>query len=590
MKFLFLFALLSQIPVDPIVPEFRPGKVFPDAPNDAAYAAATYLKSALEAEFKTARPAGYQAHASNLRFISLYNLSTHGSRRKFNSKTGEIEQFSPLDDMTRVLLFVVNQLNRINPPATLIRIKDDLYALHYDSPGWTAESWDSMASEDAYFKREWIEDPTWDYLTAWTYTQYPIMRADQFISISTVPPHYYNLLGLPKTLKEFYDLTIHIDEKFLATNNLINAGVKVDGLTVTLNNRRLEYRPGAFPAFTSHDVINDKGRKNALRQLDVIGGSIHDLDIDGQEHIARNRCGFWIGFLNDAKGNRVDFVPTTIANDENFRDRTVIPGRSCITCHDQGIKSFSSDQAKLLESRVIELRTTQPQDAVALAGRYDEKALQRAITNEQANFRLVIEDIVGTTPEKIAFMYSVLWKQYKEERVGLHQYALECGLSDAGLIALSVPSIDPNLLYLISQPKATLSRGVVEDTFNQVMLLRGKPVAPAGRMPMPAIDPAKIKRVAVAEPEEVTTISKIEIAPAQAIGDTRDTQFTIKTKNPVSIKSYVKSNKVFLSSDQESKTEHVINIRLTAEQDGFAQSVELELSNGKQIKIPIVLK
>jgi len=115
-------------------------------------------------------------------------------------------------------------------------------------------------------------------------------------------------------------------------------------------------------------VINSKGKKNALRQLDVIGGDIHKLDIDGQEHVFELGNGLWGGFLNDAKGNRVDEVPVTIANDDNFRDHRVIAGRSCITCHDLGIKPFASDQAKLLENQVVTLRTINPHDAIALAG------------------------------------------------------------------------------------------------------------------------------------------------------------------------------------------------------------------------------
>jgi hypothetical protein len=451
--------------------EFRPNKQISDSPDSVVYHAVEYLQKVAEAEKLTARS---DRQSTKLRFISLYNIPVSGSRR--NAK-GVIEQYNQLDEMVKVLIFTVNQLNRINPPATLIKVKDDLFAISIDSPGWTTDAWDKLASKDVYFKREWIDESLWKYLTYYTYTQYPIMRCDQFVSISTVPPDYYNLLGLPETYDDLVKL-LGIQEKLLTDAYRIKAGVKTDNLTVTINNRILERRQGAFDLWSSNDVVNSKQRKNALRQLDVIGGDIHKLDIDGQEHVFELGWGGWGGFLNDAKGKRVDEVPIAIARDDNYRDYRVIAGRSCLTCHDLGIKSFSSDQDTLLKNQVIQLRTIHSQDAIALSARYDGNFVQRMIKTDQDNYRASIENLVGVSPEKIASMYSNVWRIYNEQRVTLHQAAIETGLSNDGLIATIVPSIDPNLLKFLElddnkQPR-TLSRDVFEDVFDDLMLLRGK--------------------------------------------------------------------------------------------------------------------
>ncbi len=552
-------------------PEFRPGQALPKSPDEVAYDAAQFLARAIDAERK--QPGnGTGLHASTLRFLSLYSVPAKGVRRKLGTKGNETEVYSPLDDMVQVLLFAVNQVNRRNPPVTLIRVKPDLFAVYLDGPGWSTESWDKLASKDVYFRREWVEESTWNYLTSYG-TQYPIMRADQFVSLATVAPDYYNLLGLPATVKDLYK-ELGIDEKLLAESYRIKAGVKTDALTVTLNNRILERRQGAFDVWSSNDVINSKGRKNALRQLDVIGGDIHKLDIDGQEHVFELGWGGWGGFLNDAKGNRVDEVPITIASDENYRDRRVIAGRSCITCHDLGIKPFASDQAKLLENQVVTLRTVNPGDAIALSGRYDERAVQRNISRDQEAFRSAVEDLVGTSPERIAPMYANVWRNYSEERVTLHQAALESGLSGDGFIAVVTPAIDPNLLYLIQAPGRSIARDVWEDTFSQVQLLKGRPVQPKDRQALPVVS--------------VRTEPKPQENPKIVLnGNAEQTvNVTITTDKPTTLKGYVKVPGVLVRGSVEPTVKHDLTVTLTP---SFVSKIEVDIDE-KRISIPVEVR
>lgn len=470
----FVIALLLTIRQD----EFRPGQPLPKDPDSSAYEAAQYLNKILAADKTTVR-------SLRTRFISLYNLPKTATRQ---TKEGPV-QYSPLDDMVKVLLFAVNQVNRVNTPATLIKVSDDLFAIELDSPGWSAAAWETLATNDPYFRPEWIEDETWAWLTSYTQSLYPIMRADQFVTLATVAPNYYELLGLPKTRDELFAL-LGIDEKLLSVSNRIKGSVKTDNLTVTRNNRILERRQGAFDIWSSNDTVNSRAKKNALTQLGVIEGAAHQFDIDGQEHVFELGNGLWGGYLNDAKGSRVDEVPIAIASDPQFLDNRVLAGRSCFACHVLGIQPIDSDQASLLRNQVIQLRTLRPEDAVALEARYDDRMVQQFIQGDQNNFRSAVEFITGTTPEKIAVLYANAWRDYAESRVTLHGAATEAGLSDAGLVATLQPAIDPNLLKFLEldakgNPR-TLARDVWEDKFKIVMLLRGKPQK-KGRKPMPKV-------------------------------------------------------------------------------------------------------
>jgi hypothetical protein len=584
---LFICLLLFQ---NAINPEFRPGKQTSDSPDDVAYYAALHLKKIVDTESKL--PPGDRQSAKT-RFISLYNIPISGTRRNIK---GELEKYNQLDEMVKVLIFTVNQLNRINPPATLVKVRDDLFAISIDSPGWRIDAWDKLATKDVYFRREWINESSWNYLCYYTYTNYPIMRADQFISISTVPPDYYNLLGLPETRDELISL-LGIQEKLLADAYRIKASVKTDGLTVTINNRILERRQGAFDLWSSNDVINSKNKKNALRQLDVIGGDIHKLDIDGQEHVFELGWGGWGGFLNDAKGKRVDEVPIAIARDENYRDYRVIAGRSCLTCHDLGIKPFSSDQTTLLQNQVVQLRTINSQDAIALSARYDEPFVQRMIKMDQENYRASIEGLVGVSPEKIAAMYSSAWRTYSEQRVTLHQAAIEAGISDDGLIATIVPSIDPNLLKFLEldenkQPR-TLSRDVFEDVYDDLMLLCGKNPARANALPEVTARPVVATPViAPAKPiEDPEIIGQISFKQPTAPGEVQSTKVTLKSPNKFFIKSYSESTgSISINVYPTPSLSHDLSVAFTNNQNVFPSELGITLDSGKYIKIPITFK
>jgi len=219
-----------------------------------------------------------------------------------------------------------------------------------------------------------------------------------------------------------------------------------------------------------------------------------------------------------------------------------------------------------------------------LQGRYDERAVQRNIKADQEAFRSAVEDITGTSPERIAPMYSNVWRGYAEQRVTFAQAALEAGLSNDGLLAVLTPSIDPNLLYLVQAPGRSLSRDVWEDVFDDVMLLKGRPIQPKDRpvLPLPNVQP-----VATTMPVEAGPKITLK-APAQ-VGEQQQAKVVLKTAKPSIIKGYIKLDGIFMRASIEPATEHELDFTFTSGPEGFPKSVEIT-TDGGPVVIPVESK
>ena len=175
-----------------------------------------------------------------------------------------------------------------------------------------------------------------------------------------------------------------------------------------------------------------------------------------------------------------------------------------------------------------------------------------------------------------------------ESRVTFHQAATEAGLSDDGLTAVLTPAIDPNLLYLLQAPGRTLSRDVFEDTFDDIMLLKGRPAQPKGRLAMPDAHPNTPIHARIERPEDPRITLKTPTAPGQQ----QQAKVTIRTSQPTKVLSFATAGGTHMSSspfrDGKSlpSTEHELDFTFTSGEQGFVKSVEVTLDSGP-IVIPV---
>lgn len=452
------------------------------SPEDAVKSAAVWVKTS-------------GGSALNFRFFSLYNLEDQSTR---TTKTGLPEDYSPHDEGVKTLLLTVNLLNRVNPQCDLIYINDSLYALHMEAPGWDYQSWEHFGQFTTYFRAEWSNLEDWNTLVAGTGSNYPIVRLDEFIVKATAPPHYYNFLfgfDKVKTKAELYK-TLGVDEEFVANFNLQKAAAKKDS-EVTHHNRRLEFRPGPFDVWTSHDTESDGGDSNVFRRAGQIPGKQHELKIVGNEHIFFLSNGLIGGFLNDANGNRIEKVPPNVASDKTFgtRDVSVFAGRNCISCHSEGIRPLEDDFSKLLKSGAIELWTTDAKGQRILKSAYDPLRLQQVVQEGQNRYHTAVQSIVNTNGEKIANQYRLLVTKYIEGHLTLEDAAREAGLSPTEFLTTIKPpkkegqsdedyrktyvsTTDPTLQELVPQENIGnewISRSAWESSYSNLMLMRHRP-------------------------------------------------------------------------------------------------------------------
>lgn len=404
--------------------------------------------------------------AYNWRFLSAYNLAP-----------------TDRDLMDKALRFTVNALNFENSMAPVLRVGPSLWAVDIRDPGWSAAAWEKTFAQQTYFQANWLPVKEWAELLAATGSAYPIVRADQFLVLATLDPGYYDLLGLPRTQKELLaKLKVSFADNAAIGSDL--AGNVIRDLTVTQNNRRLVRLRGVRTTWISFDVENGKGRKNVLKQLGKPADNekekeLHELDADGNEiifELANGLHGYW---LNNAAGNRVAEVPTKIAKDDNYRDRTVKAGRSCITCHANGMQPFRDHFSEMLETGGVGLRGLDKRTSLQLNRFYDQFRLQPLVQVDSLAFAQSVTRATGLTTAENAKAFTDFHRGYVENRVGLREAAIDMGLPEAATLGLMrealatksfLPSNDPNLAQLAIGK--TIARDAWEDSFFAAMVLR----------------------------------------------------------------------------------------------------------------------
>jgi len=210
------------------------------------------------------------------------------------------------------------------------------------------------------------------------------VRGDWFVAAASTPPLYHELLGLPHSVAELERrLGVDTARQLAEEKYVMRAGVRSSG--VSQNNRALERHVSPFGAFwRSYDFRSNLGDQN------IFANPLR-LNAAGGEFIFNLPNGLQAYFLADAQGRRIDTAPLEIVSDRNQPDDPLIRnGRSCISCHFAGMKSFRDDVRPAIQRQGLP-----PGDLDrALALYVPQDAIDRAVTEDESRF-LRAEDKLG---------------------------------------------------------------------------------------------------------------------------------------------------------------------------------------------------
>jgi len=365
---------------------------------------------------------------------------------------------------------------------------------YYGQPSYRVEEyWDTV--QEAEQKDVPVRGfPPWCHAAAMgklnklTQSNAPLLRADWFLVQISLPPFYYDLLDVGDSINDFFDL-FFVDAKQLERAKLevkgvvVKSGAGVDGVIPVARNQRTLTRFQTFIGYLwlTKDTSKSVDNRDYLRIL-------VNEDFEATELIGLGRNGLQFYFLAkgnvDAKGNKLkdagarqDEAPIAIAVDNTNNDRRVRNGRSCVTCHAEGIRPFKPLPQELVK-HLIDVVSPDATKERYLRDTYVTNVADFVSQDQQIYARAVKAATKtpwseGLSTEANAAQFGRFYNQYQEAFVTPEMAAFECGVSSKDLVQLlGAAQNDPHLQGLSkSDPFLTARRDNWEKSFQQVMIL-----------------------------------------------------------------------------------------------------------------------
>ncbi len=363
-------------------------------PPDRPFVSFDDLVQILQADLNTIGPSQWRftryitlTHLYNSTSVTDDSLQTyrHGLSKLLNSLSWNVDVVAPV---------------AVDPPwNTIFRIHLADYAWHIvDDSG--KDGWDRIL--DAY-PYGFIDTANQELvgLTIQTKTALPFVTGDWLVTAASVPPLYHRLLRLPteaSTLESllFVDVNANIDNRLVMRAGFVDSGI-------SQHNRMFERHDSPFGAYyKSYDFSSSLGSKNIL--VNPLGplppfpftAGAPDLRLfahDGGEIIFTLPNGLHGYMLIDAAGQRIDVAPTNIVMDPKQPDGGVRAGRSCSSCHAQGI-IVRDDEVRDHLSHLFD--TPVPQNIkIAIEDLYPEAAQFRAVQQRDQQLYLDARQLTG---------------------------------------------------------------------------------------------------------------------------------------------------------------------------------------------------
>jgi hypothetical protein len=239
---------------------------------------------------------------------------------------------------------------------------------------------------------------------------------------------------------------------------------------VTIRNRsilRLQSITGGY--WITQDFQKSVDRQNVIRLLD---GDLDPPGGDASERYGVLPNGLFAFWLQDGKGVRQDTAPDFIASDHQTagNDRRIHIGKSCITCHLEGLRPLD-DYARKLYRGEIKLATPDYARYLRLRQLYLSD-LEGWLARDRQDYSTALARVTGgMKPVELARAYSRSWDNYVEADLLPADLARELGVQEKTLVATfkayaqAKGSIDPVLAAVIQTPPLPVLRDHWEEVY-----------------------------------------------------------------------------------------------------------------------------
>jgi len=386
---------------------------------------------------------------------------------------------------------LINSLSwgrRVRPPRA-VDAQQTLFAIDLRDYKWNEKIWEAIADTNPYGVKYDSTAAKYSYKT--TGTDLPVVRGDWFVAAASRPPLYHKVLQLPDTdiaLEKL--LQVDIDEN-LRTKRVARAGFNGSG--VSQNNRLIERHEsdltnGAY--WKSYDFAGNDGVKNLFAH--PLGPKGTNAFVpDGGEIIFNLPNGLQAYLLVDAKGKRIDKGPTNVVSDPVQKDRAVVNGLSCMSCHVAGMIFKQDEVREHVENNRASFAAREVETVLSLyptAGTFD--ALQK---EDAARFA----EAVKKTGAPVAKQDPIVQLALRfEAELGVKLAAAEVGLPvEDFLNGLDRSPALSRTLGSLKVPGRTIKREVFVSTFGSIVKDLGlgtflaRAASSAGLSSVPATDP-----------------------------------------------------------------------------------------------------
>jgi hypothetical protein len=288
-----------------------------------------------------------------------------------------------------------------------------LFRIDLRDYNWTAATWNLILNAYPYG----VRTPESETVARLSGAAIAYVRADWFLGTASVPPLYHELLGLPGNVRELEKLLgIDAARDIEEEKNVARAGIRASG--VSQNNRVLERHVSPYGAYwKSFDFTDNLDEQNIFRdplRLNPAGGEI----------IFNLPNGLQAYFLIDRFGRRLDAAPIAIVSDHNNPDDPVIRnGRSCMSCHYEGVQSFKDDVRPVVSGMGVGFFERDK----ALALYPTQRTLDQLVEKDRQRFANAVEQIGANATTAQTEPLNFAARRFTAE-LSLAQAASEAGL------------------------------------------------------------------------------------------------------------------------------------------------------------------